>query len=101
MKPLSELEILAANLQRNAIAISLFCEQRGFPRKSLGNVEPTTILPEDAPESLLAAKEAIKEAALRLSQLTSDPREFLNSFQVEVRFQDFATYKAAGADQNK
>lgn len=82
----AEIESLAAELHRNAIAISLYCDQSNIPHKSLKSVTPATLIPDDAPASLQAAKEGIKEAALRLTQLASDPREFLNSFQVEVSF---------------
>ncbi|KAF2158988.1 hypothetical protein M409DRAFT_38028 [Zasmidium cellare ATCC 36951] len=81
----AEIESLAAELHRNAIAISLYCEQSNIPHKSLKSVTPATLIPDDAPASLQAAKERIKEAALRLTQLASDPREFLNSFQVEYQ----------------
>lgn len=84
MSSLSELETLAADLNRNAIAVSVYCEQQGYQQKSFGAVEPTTLLPSDAPERLQAARGSIQEAALKITQLASDPREFLNSFQVEV-----------------
>lgn len=84
MSNISELDRLAEELSRNSAALSLYREREGLPAKATDSISPATLIPEDAPQHIFAAKEAIREAALRISHLVLDPREFLNSFQVEV-----------------
>lgn len=78
------LEQLAAQLYAAAKDITLFCQQQNHPQRSLDRIEPATLLPADAPHTLLLAQQNIKEAALRIQQLVSDPNDFLEHWQVQV-----------------
>lgn len=86
MNDISELERLAAKLYHNTVALSIYRESDGLLTKATDNVSRATLIPDDAPQHASIAKEAIREAALGITQLVLDPREFLNSFQVEVSF---------------
>lgn len=78
------LEQLATQLYTSARTITLFCEQENHPHRSFDRIEPATLLPDNAPQSILAAQQTINEAATRIQQLVIDPTEFLGAFQVQV-----------------
>ena len=78
------LEQLAAQLYAAAKDITLFCKQQHHPQKSLDRIEPATLLPADAPHTVLMAQQNIKEAALRIEQLVNDPNDFVDRFHVQV-----------------
>ena len=78
------LEQLASQLYASARAITLFCHLQNYPQRSFEGVEPPTLLPPNAPQSILAAQQDINEAATRIQQLVTDPNDFLPRFQVQV-----------------
>ena len=78
------LEQLASQLYAAAKQITLYCREQNHPQRSLDRIEPTTLLPEDAPHTVLMAQQNIKEAALRIEQLVDDPNDFIDRFQVQV-----------------
>ena len=78
------LEELAARLYAAAKAVTLFCQQQNHPPRSLDRIEPATLLPADAPHTVLMAQQNIKEAAMRIQQLVNDPNDFLERFQIQV-----------------
>lgn len=78
------LEQLAAQLYAAAKNITLFCKQQNHPQRSLDRIEPATLLPADAPHTVLMAQQNITEAALRIQQLVTDPNDFIDRFQVQV-----------------
>ena len=84
MERRAPLEHLATQLYTSARAITLFCEQGKHPHRSFDHIEPSTLLPDNAPQSILAAQQTINEAATRVQQLVIDPTEFLGAFQVQV-----------------
>lgn len=78
------LEQLATQLYAAAKDITLFCRQQNHPQRALDRIEPATLLPADAPHTVLMAQQTIKEAALRIGQLVNDPNDFIDHFQVQV-----------------
>ena len=84
MEHKAPLEQLAAQMYAAAKNITLFCEQQNHPQRSFDRIEPTTLLPADAPQTLRAAQQSINEAATRIQQLVIDPNDFLGRFQVQV-----------------
>ena len=84
MEHKAPLERLASQLYAAAKDITLFCEHQNHPQKSFDRTEPTTFLPADAPQTLLAAQQSINEAATRIQQLVTDPNDFLGRFQIQV-----------------
>ncbi len=83
------LEQLAAQLYAAAKDITLFCRQQNHPPRSLDRIEPATLLPADAPHTVLMAQQNIKEAAIRIQQLVTDPNDFLERCQVQVSTECF------------
>jgi len=75
---------LATQLYTAAKEITQFCEQQDHPQRSFDRIEPATLLPVDAPQSVLFAQQSINEAATRIQQLVTDPNDFLARFQVQV-----------------
>ncbi|KAL6717311.1 hypothetical protein ACLMJK_005226 [Lecanora helva] len=88
MGPESSLEELANRIYSSAKVINLYNSQTSHPAKSLAATEPTNLLPEGAPQHIRSAKQDLQEAALRISQLATDPSEFLG--QHAVQFQQLA-----------
>ncbi|KAL8951978.1 MAG: hypothetical protein Q9222_002070 [Ikaeria aurantiellina] len=85
MENKAPLEQLAAKLHTAAKEITTFCEQNHYPQRSFDHIDPATLLPPDAPESILTAQQAINEAATRIQQLVTDPTDFLGRFQVQYQ----------------
>lgn len=84
MEHKAPLEQLAAQLYAAAKDITLFCEQQNHPQRSFDHIEPATLLPPDAPQTVLAAQQSINEAVTRIQQLVVDSNDFLGRFQVQV-----------------
>ena len=84
MVPAAPLENLAAQLYTAAKEITTFCEQRNYPQRSFDRIEPSTLLPADASESVLVAQQSINELTTKLQQLVTDPNDFMERFQVQV-----------------
>lgn len=84
MERKAPLEQIATQLYTSAKAITLFCEQENHPHRSFDHIEPSALLPDNAPQAVLAAQQTINEAATRIQQLVIDPTEFLGAFQVQV-----------------
>ncbi len=84
MEGKAPLEQLATQLYTSARAITHFCEQENHPLRSFDRIQPEALLPDNAPQSVLAAQQSINEAATRIQQLVIDPTEFLGAFQVQV-----------------
>lgn len=84
MEHKAPLEQLAAQLYAAAKDITLFCDQQNHPQRSFDRIEPATLLPADAPQTVLAAQQSINEAATRIQQLVVDPNDFLGRFQIQV-----------------
>ena len=78
------LEQLAAQLYASAQTITQYCKKEHHPQKSWDHVEPQTLLPPNAPQSILTAQQSIHEAATKIQRLVNDPADFLASFQVQV-----------------
>lgn len=89
MEHRAPLEQLAAQLYAAAKNITLFCEEQNHPQRFFDRIEPTTLLPADAPQAVLAAQQSINEAATRIQQLVIDPDDFVVRFQVQVRSEFF------------
>jgi hypothetical protein len=85
MESSSQLEQLAADLYGSAQHIKAFCGQESYPNKSLDSIQPATLLPADAPDSIKIEKQNVRDTATRILQLTCDPTDFVGAFQVEVR----------------
>ena len=84
MERKAPLEQLATQLYTSARAITLFCEQENHPHRSFENTQPSALLPDNAPQSILTAQQTINEAVTRIQQLVVDPTEFLGAFQIQV-----------------
>ncbi|KAL8747775.1 MAG: hypothetical protein Q9190_000381 [Brigantiaea leucoxantha] len=78
------LEQLAAQLYASAQTITQYCKKEHHPQKSWDHVEPQTLLPPNAPQSILTAQQSIHEAATKIQRLVNDPADFLASFQVQT-----------------
>nr|ANM86343.1 putative sterigmatocystin 8-O-methyltransferase [Cladonia uncialis subsp. uncialis]AUW31211.1 putative O-methyltransferase [Cladonia uncialis subsp. uncialis] len=85
MERKAPLEQIATQLYTSAKAITLFCEQENHPHRSFDHMEPSALLPDNAPQAVLAAQQTINEAATRIQQLVIDPTEFLGAFQVQYQ----------------
>ena len=84
MERKAPLEQLATQLYTSAREITMFCEQENHPHRSFEDTHPSALLPDNAPQSVLAAQQTINEAATKIQQLVIDPTEFLGSFQIQV-----------------
>ncbi|KAL8714646.1 MAG: hypothetical protein Q9220_001595 [cf. Caloplaca sp. 1 TL-2023] len=84
MENKAPLEQLAAKLHTAAKEITTFCEQYHHPQRSFDHIDPASLLPSDAPESVLVAQQTINEAATKIQQLVTDPTDFLGRFQVQI-----------------
>ena len=83
------LERLASQLYTAAKEVTLFCEQQNHPQRSFDHIKPTTLLPADAPEKLLAAQQSINEAATKIQQLVTDPVDYLVRSHIQVSLNFF------------
>ncbi|KAL9618842.1 MAG: hypothetical protein Q9160_006501 [Pyrenula sp. 1 TL-2023] len=87
MSDKAPLEMLAADLFANAAVVSQYCRSTSHPQRSFGQDSPDNLLPPNAPQPLVRAKEAILEAVVRIEQLVQDPDDVL--YELLIRQQQF------------
>ena len=79
----SPVEDLASSLFADVAVVAVYCRSRAHPQRSFGQESPRALLPQEPPQSLLRAKDAILEATTGIKQLVQDPSDVLLDILVQ------------------
>lgn len=96
-RPWSPLELLARDLEDQVKRFANYLRAYGLPEPTFGRDAPVTILPEKAPEGMVAAKAKILDNAMQIFHLASGPAEHLTHSMAgvsEVFMGDFLSASA-------
>lgn len=79
------LEELSRTITKNASIVSQHLTANHFPQPSLNRDGPSTVVPDESPQSIKQARQNLIAASLETLQLAIGPSEFLPNLATGVR----------------